>query len=116
MRKWTSSTPEDIKGESSWIDTFNIILDENNIECYMLKKFTNKKWEDIGLFPTDQLEEEVGRWWIRSKMDPMWNKSGCGSGLVCMGGPSEIDKWIEKCKETYGDPPNDCEKIFMKYS
>jgi hypothetical protein len=31
-----------------------------------------------------------------------------------MGGPQEMQDWIEECKKKYGEPPADATGIFMK--
>lgn len=59
-------------------------------------------------------EPKMGSWWVSSKTDPRWNKSGRGYGLVSTGGPHEMHDWIDMCKEKYGEPPKDCECGFMK--
>jgi len=57
---------------------------------------------------------KMGTWWVKSKTDPRWNKTGRGYGLVTSGGPGELGEWIEECKEKYGEPPDDAEMGFMK--
>lgn len=57
---------------------------------------------------------KMGTWWVRSEKDPRWNNSGRSEGLVCNGGPQQMQDWIERCKKEFGDPPEDCEKGFMK--
>jgi len=57
---------------------------------------------------------KMGTWWVQSKEDPRWNKTGRAAGLVCMGGPPEMQEWIDECKKKYGKPPADCEVGFMK--
>ena len=57
---------------------------------------------------------EMGTWWVESKKDPRWNKTGEGYGLVTTGGPSERQEWVDQCVEKYGDPPDDCGRGFMK--
>lgn len=57
---------------------------------------------------------KMGTWWVKCKSDPRWNKSGRGKGFVSLGGPKEMWDWIERCKEKYGEPPNDAEMGFMK--
>jgi len=57
---------------------------------------------------------KMGTWWVHSKKDPRWNKEGRAKGLVCMGGPAEMEAWIEKCTKKYGKPPKDCTHGFMK--
>jgi hypothetical protein len=60
------------------------------------------------------LGPKQGTWWVESKKDPRWNKSGRGVGLVCAGGPEEMKQWIEECRKKYGEPPDDCDYGFMK--
>lgn len=55
-----------------------------------------------------------GTWWVSSKSDPRWDKSGRGCGFALSGGPSEIQEWIDECKKNFGDPPKDAEYGFMK--
>lgn len=57
---------------------------------------------------------KMGTWWVHSETDPRWNKSGKAYGLVCSGGPEEMQDWIDECKEKYGEPPEDGECGFMK--
>jgi len=57
---------------------------------------------------------KMGSWSVHSDKDSRWNKSGRGSGLVISGGPPEMQEWIDQCIEKYGDPPDDCSKMFMK--
>jgi hypothetical protein len=57
---------------------------------------------------------KMGTWWVYSELDPRWNLSGRSSGLVCEGGPSELQDWIKLCRKNYGEPPEDCEQGFMK--
>lgn len=55
-----------------------------------------------------------GTWWVYSKKDPRWNREGRGDGFVTLGGPEDMQTWIRKCKEKFGDPPDDAEMGFMK--
>ncbi len=57
---------------------------------------------------------KMGSWEASSKKDPRWNNSGRGAGLVCAGGPSELNRWIELCTDKYGEPPDDLEVGFWK--
>lgn len=57
---------------------------------------------------------KMGTWTISSKIDPRWNKSGRGYGLVSCGGPQEMQDWIAKCKKEFGEPPEDAEMSFWK--
>lgn len=57
---------------------------------------------------------KMGTWTVHSNTDKRWNKSGRAYGLVCSGGPQEMHDWIEKCKEKYGNPPEDCTMSFWK--
>jgi len=57
---------------------------------------------------------KMGTWWVSSKQDPRWDRSGKGYGLVTSGGPGEMGAWIEECKERYGDTPDDARMGFMK--
>ena len=57
---------------------------------------------------------KMGSWSVSSKIDSRWNKSGRAYGLVCNGGPSEMQDWINECKKNYGEPPDDCYKSFYK--
>lgn len=59
-------------------------------------------------------EPRMGTWGVQSEVDPRWNKSGRAEGLVCCGGPNEIQTWIEECKAKYGDPPKDLTTSFLK--
>lgn len=58
---------------------------------------------------------KLGSWWVASKLDPRWDKSGVGKGFVISGGPKEALDWVEKCRKDYGDPPHDLEIGFMKF-
>lgn len=55
-----------------------------------------------------------GWWCIESVSDPRWNKSGNSENimfpLVC----KEAQKWVDECKEKYGEPPADVECSQMK--
>lgn len=51
---------------------------------------------------------KMGSWSVHSESDPRWNKSGR------TGGPDEMGKWIEKCKNKYGDPPDDTTMGFLR--
>lgn len=55
-----------------------------------------------------------GTWWVISKIDPRWNASGRGYGLVCAGGPGETNDHLEYCRKRYGQEPDDLEVGFMK--
>jgi hypothetical protein len=55
-----------------------------------------------------------GTWVVHSDIDPRWNKSGRGYGLVCTGGPDEMHDWIKECKDKYGEVPKDATMSFMK--
>jgi hypothetical protein len=57
---------------------------------------------------------KMGTWTVRSKTDPRWNNSGRALGLVCWGGPEEMQDWITKCKKEFGEPPEDAEMSFWK--
>ena len=57
---------------------------------------------------------KMGSWSVHSIKDARWNKSGRAAGLVCEGGPPEMEEWIKECIEKHGDPPDDCYKSFMK--
>lgn len=57
---------------------------------------------------------KMGSWSVYSKIDPRWNKSGRGYGLVTSGGPSEMREWIKECIEKYGEPPEDTTQSFTK--
>ena len=59
-------------------------------------------------------DARLGTWWVTSKADPRWDKTGHAFGSVMAGGPQEMDDWIEECKKNFGDPPADAEKGFMK--
>ena len=56
----------------------------------------------------------MGSWSVSSKKDPRWNATGRAMGLVCCGGPPEIQEWIEACKKKFGKPPDDLQYGFMK--
>lgn len=62
----------------------------------------------------EMIAPKQGTWWVVSKKDPRWNKSGRGVGLASTGGPEEMKQWIESCRKKYGEPPKDCEHGFMK--
>jgi len=53
-------------------------------------------------------------WWVKSKTDPRWNKTGRGKGLVSTGGPLEMHAWIDECKLKFGKVPKDCQYGFIK--
>ena len=55
-----------------------------------------------------------GTWSIYSKIDPRWNKSGRGYGLVTSGGTVEQKKWLEECRQKYGKEPDDLRWSFYK--
>jgi len=57
---------------------------------------------------------KMGTWWVQSKKDSRWNKSGRGEGLVSSGGPKEMQDWIKECIEKFGNAPDDVEYGFMK--
>ena len=57
---------------------------------------------------------KMGSWLVHSEEDPRWNSSGRAEGLVCQGGPLEMQAWIEHCKAVFGDPPKDASMSFMK--
>lgn len=54
-----------------------------------------------------------GSWWIYSKKDSKWNRSGRGfvGGLMK---PDEVDKVVEELKKELGEPPDDLEWGYMK--
>jgi len=56
----------------------------------------------------------MGSWWVYSKIDSRWNNNGRGEGFVTTGGPSDIYDWIDKCKELFGEEPDDLKAGFMK--
>ena len=56
----------------------------------------------------------MGTWTVHSDKDPRWNKTGRALGLCCTGGPGEMQTWIDRCKDLYGEPPDDCTKEFWK--
>ena len=60
------------------------------------------------------LGPKMGTWWVESKADHRWNKSGRGYGLVTCGGPSEINDWVERCTKEFGKPPEDLYQGFFK--
>jgi len=57
---------------------------------------------------------KIGSWSVYSKTDSRWNRSGRGYGLVCNGGPDEMQIWIDQCIKKYGEIPKDTIKSFMK--
>jgi hypothetical protein len=57
---------------------------------------------------------KMGTWTVHSDKDKRWNNSGRAYGLVCGGGPLEMQDWVEKCKKKYGKPPDDCTMEFWK--
>lgn len=57
---------------------------------------------------------KMGTWYVQSKIDPRWNNTGRGYGLVTTGGPSEMSTWLEDCRKKYGSPPIDITVGFMK--
>ncbi len=57
---------------------------------------------------------KLGTWTVHSDIDPRWNKTGRGYGLVCTGGPQEMKEWIEECKKNFGEVPDDATHEFWK--
>lgn len=57
---------------------------------------------------------KMGTWSVHSEIDPRWNKSGRGYGLVTSGGPIKMQKWIKKCIKKFGEPPSDVTEGFWK--
>jgi hypothetical protein len=57
---------------------------------------------------------KMGSWYVYSISDIRWNKSGRAAGLVMLGGPQEMQDWINECKKEFGNPPEDCTCGFMK--
>lgn len=57
---------------------------------------------------------KMGTWRVHSEEDSRWNCTGRAKGLVCQGGPAEMQDWIKQCKATFGDPPKDASMMFMK--
>ena len=57
---------------------------------------------------------KMGTWWVSSKLDPRWNKVGRGYGSITSGKPKKLNKWIEQCMKSFGDPPADAKMGFMK--
>lgn len=57
---------------------------------------------------------KLGTWWVSSKIDPRWDKTGRGYGLVSTGGPDDMMTWIAHCEKEFGNPPEDAEMGFMK--
>lgn len=57
---------------------------------------------------------KLGSWSVRSEKDPRWNCSGRGYGLVCSGGPPEINEWVARCTDALGPPPDDLMASFVK--
>jgi len=55
------------------------------------------------------LYEDVGcvHWSFTSKSDSRWNLSGQGYFPIMCGLPSEWHVHVEKCRELYGEPPED---------
>ena len=70
-----------------------------------------------GCCPSYRRREKVmpgmGTWTVHSDTDPRWNNSGSafGDGLI---GPQAMQDWIDRCREEYGEPPDDCTKSFWK--
>ena len=54
-----------------------------------------------------------GTWWISSKSDPRWNKSGTSYGFA-FGLCYEADDWLKRCQKEFGVEPEDLETGFMK--
>lgn len=57
---------------------------------------------------------KMGTWCVSCRSDPRWNNGGRAYGLCCSGGPEEMRKWIEECKQKYGKAPEDATMEFMK--
>jgi len=51
---------------------------------------------------------------VHSDTDSRWNKSGRAKGLLCDGGPQEMQDWIKECRKKYGAPPKDASHSFYK--
>jgi hypothetical protein len=56
----------------------------------------------------------MGTWTVDSEKDARWNNSGRAVGLVCEGGPKEMQDWIDECKKKYGKPPDDLDYIVKR--
>ena len=56
----------------------------------------------------------MGSWSVHSDTDPRWNKEGRDYGLVCNGGPRVMRDWVDHCKKTLGEIPEDCTSSFYK--
>ena len=57
---------------------------------------------------------KIGTWTVHSDINPRWNKSGRGYGLVTEGGPDEMKGWIKECRKNFGEPPRDTTQSFWK--
>jgi hypothetical protein len=57
---------------------------------------------------------KMGTWYVESKSDPRWDKSGRGYGLVSTGGPGEASDWLDYCRKQFGEPPKDTTMGFFK--
>jgi hypothetical protein len=51
----------------------------------------------------------LGKWWIRSKSDPRWDREGRGEGGGLYKRPPAVDRTIKNLSKTLGEPPNDLE-------
>lgn len=57
---------------------------------------------------------KMGTWWVKCKSDPRWDNTGRGEGFPTAGGPPELQNWIKRCRDSFGEPPADCEFGFTK--
>jgi hypothetical protein len=62
----------------------------------------------------DAFGPKMGSWGVESKKDPRWNKTGRGEGLICTGGPRDLQDWVEQCRNNFGSVPDDAEYWFFK--
>lgn len=55
---------------------------------------------------------KMGTWRVHSETDPRWNNSGICEAYIFYAPPME--EWINKCKEEFGEPPEDATQEFWK--
>lgn len=74
-----------------------------------MKMFGDQEDEDEG----SMFGLKSGSWWISSKSNPKWNKSGsCRCGGFAM--PEPAKEAIEELTKQLGPPPEDLEWGYMK--
>lgn len=55
-----------------------------------------------------------GSWSVYSQSDPRWNRHGRCNMWVTAGPAPDALAWIEECKASYGEPPDDLDYSCMK--